>query len=311
MAEPIGVMMMAYGGPDRLEEVEPYLLNVRGGRSLSEAALKEVLSRYKQIGGRSPIFERTDDQARALQDALDRQGGSFRVFVGMRHWHPYINAALKKASAEGIRKLIGIVMAPHYSRLSIGAYYKHLDEAIQSLEASIELARIESWNKDPGYLDTLQSRINGCLERFPEEVRPGVHLVFTAHSLPERILEWGDPYPQQLEETYDAIRARFPQHTTHFAYQSAAMTPDVWLGPDAGDRMLELIEQDVNNFLVVPIGFVSEHVEILYDIDIDFRERVESLGGRLERIEMPGADRRMMESLAREICNKAVEQGWL
>lgn len=311
MAEPIGVMMMAYGGPDRLEQVEPYLLNVRGGRSLSEAALKEVLSRYKQIGGRSPILERTEDQARALQDAFDRQGSSFRVFVGMRHWHPYIHAALEKASAEGIRKLIGIVMAPHYSRMSIGAYYKHLDEAIQSLDVSIELARIESWNKDPGYLDTLQSRIDECLERFPEQVRPGVHLVFTAHSLPERILEWGDLYPQQLEETYDAIRARFPQQVTHFAFQSAARTPDVWLGPDAGDRMLELIEQDVTNFLVVPIGFVSEHVEILYDIDIDFRGRVESLGGRLERIEMPGADRRMMESLAYEICNKAVEQGWL
>lgn len=311
MAEAIGVLVMAYGGPDKLADVEPYLLDVRGGRPLSKPVLEEVVGRYSQIGGRSPILERTQEQARLLQEALDRGDARFKVYLGMRHWHPYIQAAVEQAYSEGVRRLIGIVMAPHYSRMSIGAYYKRLDGALESLESPVEVARIESWNLNPGYLETLQARIEAGLERFPAQARPDVQLLYTAHSLPERILEWGDPYPRQLQETYDALRMKYPNHRSHFAYQSAAMTQDAWLGPEAGDLMLELLERGGRDFLVVPIGFVSEHVEILYDIDIDFRERVAARGGRMERIEMPGADPRLMDSLAGEIQMQAEQQGWL
>lgn len=311
MAEPIAVMVMAYGGPNSLEEIEPYLMDVRGGRPLSETALHEVIGRYEQIGGRSPILEHTTEQAEALQQALDRQAGEFKVIVGMRHWHPYIHETLQGIMEEGMDFLVGIVMAPHNSRMSIGAYYKRLHEAVEAHPKTIEIAEIRSWNTDPGYLKAVEARIRQGLDRFDEEIRDDVHLIFTAHSLPERILEWEDPYPRELRGTFEALKARFPDQTSSFAYQSAAMTPEPWLGPDAGDFMLELIEQGVRSFLVVPIGFVSEHVEILYDIDIDFRGKVEMAGGRLERIEMPGADPVMMDSLADRVREKATKRGWL
>jgi ferrochelatase len=308
--EPIAVLVMAYGGPGNLEEVEPYLLDVRHGRPLSDKVLEEVKSRYKQIGGGSPILERTQDQVRALERLLEQvRPGKFKLFMGMRHWHPYISEAMEKIDVLGIERVIGIVMAPHFSRMSVGAYYERLEEAT-AIAQQIEVEKITSWNTDPGYLDTVEARVSEALQRFPDTQRSEVHIVFTAHSLPERILELDDPYPDELQTTYDLIKARFPEHETHFAYQSAAMTPEPWLGPDAGDLMLELIEQGVRNFLIAPIGFVSEHVEILYDIDIYFRKQVQAAGGRLERIEMPGADLRMMSSLAELIVSRAEAQGW-
>lgn len=311
MSDPTGVLMMAYGGPDSLGEVEPYLFDVRGGRPTPAQVVDEVKRRYEQIGGRSPILERTQAQAEALQVALDEIGGDFRVSVGMRHWHPYIAETVAEMDAAGIHKLVGLVMAPHYSRMSIGAYYARLDEAIERLGQRMEVAAIESWKDDPGYLDAVQDRIRDGLARFPSAGRDDVHLIFTAHSLPERILGAGDPYPEELQLTFDLLRERFPSHPTYFAYQSAAMTQEPWLGPDAGDLMLELIEKGAERFLVVPIGFVSEHVEILYDIDIEFRTQVEAAGGRIERIEMPGAHPRMMSSLAARVRAAAQARGWL
>lgn len=311
MADRIGVLVMAYGGPKSVDEIEPYLLDVRGGRPISAAALEEVTRRYERIGGRSPILEHTREQARALEKAVNRFAGQFKAFVGMRHWHPYIREALEDIAEQDIRCLVGIAMAPHYSRLSIGAYYERLNEALDNMADPPEVAGIKSWNTNPGYLATLQARIREALTRFPHRDRADVCLVFTAHSLPERIRKWGDPYPGELMETFELLRVKFPDQTAHFAYQSAAVTPEKWLGPEAGDLISELMESGVHNFLMVPIGFVSDHVEILYDIDIEFREFVEKKGGRLERIEMPGADPRMMQGLAGEVIKKATERGWL
>jgi ferrochelatase len=202
-------------------------------------------------------------------------------------------------------------MAPHYSRMSIGAYTKRLQQAIADQGADLEIAAIESWKEDPGYLDCLEERIRAGLAAFAPEARPGVHLVFTAHSLPQRILEWDDPYPAELQATCERLQARFPEQPAHFAYQSAAMTSEPWLGPDAGDRMLELIEDGVQDFLLAPIGFVSEHVEILYDVDIEFKARVTAAGGRLVRIEMPNDHPAMAVSLAGRVRSAAEEAGWL
>ncbi len=309
--EPIAVLVMAYGGPDSLEELEPYLLDVRHGRPVGAEMLEEMGSRYAQIGGRSPILERTQDQVDALQKALDELSPDrFKLFMGMRHWHPYISAAVDQIRSEGLSRVIGIVMAPHYSRMSIGAYYDRLAEALKPDE-SLEVEKIQSWNLDSGYLDTVEAHVHEALLAFPQQERANVHIIFTAHSLPERILEWEDPYPQELQATFEVLKPRFGEHECHFAYQSAAMTPEPWLGPDAGELMLEMIDQGERNFLVAPIGFVSEHVEILYDIDIDFKQQVEAAGGRLERIEMPGAEPKMMRSLAAMIAGKAEEKGWV
>ena len=308
MTESIAVLVMAYGGPNNLEEVEPYLLDVRGGRPLPPRAIEAIKRRYEQIGGGSPILENTQAQAEALQEAL---GDPFQVFIGMRHWHPYIREAVGEIAAAGGRRLVGIAMAPHYSKMSVGAYFASLEEAIEGHGVTMEIEAITSWKDDPGFLDVLEDRIQEGLERFPAGRRPAVHLVFTAHSLPVSIVEEGDLYPDELQVTIRELQRRFPSQPGRFAYQSAGMTKDAWLGPDAGDLLLELMDGGVDDFLVVPIGFVSEHVEVLYDVDIELRRRVEDAGGRLERIEMPGTDPRMMGSLADRVRSLAARRGWL
>ena len=311
MNETIAVLVMAYGGPNSLDEVEPYLQDVRGGRATPETVLREVERRYEKIGGRSPILERTRAQSEALQSALNEQGSGFRTFVGMRHWHPFIGEVVPEIAKAEIRRIVGVVMAPHYSRMSVEAYFEGLARAIETGSAPLEVTRIESWKDDPGYLDALEARVNDGLQHFPSDTRSRVQLILTAHSLPERILEWDDPYPNELQVTFHQLTARFAGQPAHFAYQSAAMTQDPWLGPDAGDLMEDLIKNGESEFLVVPIGFVSEHVEILYDIDIEYRDRIEAAGGRLKRIAMPGASRRMMSSLAHRVRSAVAESGWV
>ncbi|HET7011050.1 MAG TPA: ferrochelatase [Anaerolineales bacterium] len=303
------VLVMAYGGPDRMEDVEPYLLDVRGGRPLPPPALAEIKRRYQLIGGRSPIRERTQAQAEALQTALASLGVELRVHVGMRHWKPSLAEAARTFAEIGVRRVVGLVMAPHYSRMSVELYFEKLAAAVESAGVAIEVEPITSWKDDPGYLAVVADRIRDSLGRFPPEGHP--ELIFTAHSLPERILSWDDPYPGELKVTYDALRGLFPEHASHFAYQSAAMTPEPWLGPDVRKLVEQRAREGSRDFLVVPIGFVSEHVEILYDIDIDLRKVAEGAGARLERIEMPGADPRMMESLARRVRDAAAGRGWL
>lgn len=303
---------MAYGGPDKLDDVEPYLLDVRGYRETPRHIIEEVEHRYELIGGRSPIRERTEAQARALGEALEGREGSYQVFVGMRHWHPFLDQALEEIRSAELDRIVGLVLAPHYSQMSVEAYFERLQSAIEDQNAPVRVAPIESWNLAAGYLDTIEDNIRARLEEFESHKASAVHLVFTAHSLPERILDWNDRYPGELEATFDELRRRFPDNPSHFAYQSAAMTPEPWLGPDAGDLMVRLLEKgEASAFLVVPIGFVSEHVEILYDIDIDFKRRVETAGGELRRIEMPGSAGAMMASLAELVEQRAKSEGWL
>jgi ferrochelatase len=303
----IGVLLMAYGGPNNLDEVEPYLLDVRGYRPTSQEIIDEVRERYREIGGRSPILERTCDQARALEAALNVQGEKFKVFVGMRHWNPRINQALEEMSAQGITKTVGLVMAPHYSRLSIGAYFKKVQEA----KSNVDFTLIEHWHLLPGYLDALIDHVNEALERFPAEVRGQVPAIFTAHSLPERILEWDDPYPRELKVTVDALAKRLGPNPYEFAFQSAAISSDPWLGPDAGTAIDRLSSEGHKNVLIVPIGFVCEHVEVLYDVDIVYKRQAEALGMHLERIDMLNTSPKMIHGLAALVRDTTKERGWL
>ena len=301
----IGVLVMAYGGPNNLDEVEPYLLDVRGYRPTAPEIIHEVRERYKLIGGRSPILEQTQAQADALQAALD--GNAFKTFVGMRHWHPYIKHTLAQMQARGIDRAVGLVMAPHYSRLSIGAYYKKIEEA----QSPIEMARIERWHLLPGYLDALADRVRAALQRFPAEVRAAVPIIFSAHSLPERILSWNDPYPDELRATVAAVMERLGPHPHEFAFQSAAISNEPWLGPDVGVTLDRLAAAGQKHALIAPIGFVVEHVEILYDIDVVYQQQARKSGLHLERIEMLGSAPAVMNSLAELICQTAREAGWL
>jgi ferrochelatase len=304
----IAVLVMAYGGPDSLDDVEPYLLDVRNYRPTSAEIVHEIRERYAKIGGRSPIRELTNAQAAGLQQALDRgDGAEWTVFVGMRHWHPFIQDVLPKITAAGFDRMVGLVMAPHYSRMSIGAYFKKIADA----GTPLAVAPVERWHLLPGYLDAVAERVEEALQRFPEGSRGTVPIVFTAHSLPERILEWNDPYPVELGETVAALAERFPGHPFTFAYQSAAMTPDPWLGPDAGEVIASYAEQGIREVLIAPIGFVSDHVEILFDIDVEFTGQAKELGVHLERIRMVNDHPGMMSALAELVRERAAAEGWL
>ena len=303
----IGLLVMAYGGPDNLEEVEPYLMDVRGYRATAPEIVHEVRERYRKIGGRSPILERTRVQAGAIQSILNDQGHDFKAWVGMRHWHPFISDTLSEMQAQGIERTVGFVMAPHYSRMSIQAYFNKIEEA----KSGLQIARIHDWHLLPEYLDALANRVRSALEHFPDSVRAEVPVIFTAHSLPERILEWGDPYPLQLLATTDALMERLGRHPYEFAYQSAAISTEPWLGPDAAEVMKRYAAEGRKHILICPIGFVCEHVEILYDIDIVYQKLAKDLGIQLERIEMLNDDPDMIRGLARLVRQTAQEAGWL
>lgn len=303
----IGLMVMAYGGPNTIDEVEPYLLDVRGYRPTAPEIIHEVRERYREIGGRSPILEQTREQAAALESVLNPNGQEFKAFVGMKHWHPYIQETLAEMQSQGIEHAVGLVMAPHYSGMSIEGYYKKIVEA----ESPIEVALIKDWHLLPGYLEALVSRVCAALERFPAEVRAQVPVIFSAHSLPERILEWNDPYPAQLRETVEAVMQKLGDQPHDFAFQSAAISSEPWLGPDVSVLIERYAKEGHKNIISCPIGFVCEHVEVLYDIDIVYQKLARSLGVRLERIEMVHTSPQMMAGLAALIRNTAKEANWL
>jgi ferrochelatase len=268
--------------------------------------VEEIRERYAKIGGRSPILERTRAQAAALDALLNRNGDRFTVAVGMRHWHPYIRDTLADLAARGIRRAVALVLAPHYSRMSIGAY----ERAAEDGRGPIELRIIPSWHLLPGYVRALADHVREARARFPAEVRERVPVVYTAHSLPERIRTWNDPYPEQLAATVRAVAEALGPHPHRFAYQSAAMTRDPWLGPDVGDVLDELADAGVPGVLVAPIGFVCEHVEILYDIDVELAARAAARGVRLERIAMLNDAPALMSGLADLVRATAREAGW-
>ncbi len=303
----IGLLVMAYGGPNSLDEVEPYLLDVRGYRPTSPEIIHEVRERYREIGGHSPILEQTREQASALESALNMNGQEFKAFVGMRHWHPYIKDTLTEMQAQGIQHAVGLVMAPHYSRMSIEAYFKKIAEA----GSPIEVAPILEWHLLPGYIDALVKRVCATMERFPADVRSQIPIIFSAHSLPERILEWNDPYPDQLRATVDAVIQRLGDQPHDFAFQSAAISNEPWLGPDVSALIERYAKQGQRNIISCPIGFVCEHVEVLYDIDIVYQKLAKSLGVRLERIEMVHTAPQMIAGLAELIRKTAKEANWL
>jgi len=301
-AERVAVLLMAYGGPGSLDDVEPYLLDVRGGRPVTPEFAAEVRARYAQIGGRSPLRERTEAQAAGLQRTL---GPGFAVYVGMRHWHPYIKDAVERIVADGHTRVVGIVLAPHYSAMSVGAYEKKLLEAV---DGRLTPALVRSWGDDPKFLEAVTERLTQALQRF---AAPGaVQVIFTAHSLPQRILAAGDPYVDELRASAQAVARRAGLAQWHFAFQSAGATQEAWLGPDAGAVLSELARGGHRDVLIVPIGFVCDHVEVLYDVDVAYRALATRLGVRLERTDSLNDDPLLVEALAGLARKTAAERGW-
>jgi len=305
---PIGLLLMAYGGPDSLDDVEPYLLDIRGGRPTSPELVAEIRHRYALIGGRSPLLEITRQQAQALEAYLNRSGEArVRAYVGMRHWRPRIKEALVQMAADGIQQAVTLVMAPHYSRMSTGAYFKKLDEAIQELGVDIQFTRIESWHNRPGLIAALGEKARAALERFDADNGPALpKVIFTAHSLPARILEWGDPYDTQLRETATRLAKHLglPSERWLFCYQSAGRSAEPWLGPPIEEVIVASAQAGEKRLLVVPIGFVCDHVEILYDIDIESRQLASAHGAQLERSESLNVSPTFIAALADLVRDK-------
>jgi protoporphyrin/coproporphyrin ferrochelatase len=274
------VILMAYGSPERAEDIPAYLADIRGGRPVRPEAVEELSERYRRIGGRSPLNEITERQRAALQREL-----GLPVYVGMKHWHPRIAEAAERAGADGAERVVGLVLAPHYSRISIGGYRERLEEALPD---GIELVFVPSWHDHEGFLDVLANRVRGT----------AAHVVFTAHSLPARILAEGDPYRDQLLETSQLIADKAGVETWSFAFQSESPTGEPWLRPDILEELEALHAQGVSSVLVAPVGFVSDHLEILWDLDIEAREKAAGLGLELERIESLNDDPSFIRALA-------------
>jgi ferrochelatase len=277
------VVLMAYGSPDRLEDVPAYYADIRGGRPIRPELLEDLVERYRRLGidEGSPLNAITEQTRAALEQEL-----GVPVFTGMRHWTPRIAEAVESALAAGARTIVGLVLAPHYSRMSIGAYRRQLEDA---LDGRAELAFVESWGEEPGFVDLLAERVRGT----------AAHVVFTAHSLPARILDEGDPYQEQLLATSRAVAERAGLHDWSFSYQSESATGEPWLGPDILDHLTELHARGVGRVLVCPVGFVADHLEIRWDIDHEAQERAAELGLELERVEMPNAEPAFVAVLAR------------
>jgi ferrochelatase len=261
------VVLMAYGSPTRPEDIPAYFEDIRGGRPVRPEAVAELVERYRRIGGSSPLNEITERQRSALEHELGAP-----VYVGMKHWAPRIAEAADRALSEGAQRIVGLVLAPHYSSISIGGYRDRLAEAVGD---RAELVMIESWHDHRPLVDILADRIRGT----------DAHVVFTAHSLPERILAEGDPYKGQLLETSRLVAERAEVETWSFAFQSASPTGEPWLGPDILAQLERLHADGVRKVLVAPVGFVSDHLEILWDIDVEARAKAAELGLELDRIE--------------------------
>jgi len=273
---------MAYGSPERLADVPAYYADIRGGRPIAAEHLADLIERYRRLGieDSSPLNAITEETRRALADEL-----GIPVYTGMKHWTPHIADGAEAALAAGAERIAGLVLAPHYSALSIQGYREQLEAAVAGRAA---LVFVDSWHDEPGFLDLLADRVRGTT----------AHVVFTAHSLPARILETGDPYKEQLLETSRLVAESAGLSDWTFSFQSESPTGEPWLGPDILDHLRELHDRDVNDVLICPVGFVSDHLEIRWDIDVEARERAAELGMRLERIEMPNADPVFIRTLA-------------
>jgi protoporphyrin/coproporphyrin ferrochelatase len=296
------VLMMAYGGPDSLADVKPYLLDVRGGRATPDELIEEVRNRYAEIGGKSPLLEITCRQAKALEDALNESDEDrFKVYVGMRHWRPYIRETVACIAQDGITDLVAICMTPFFSKMSTGAYYEHLDRAIESQENQSEwkqqlsVRKIGAWYGHPTYIQAVAANVTATLMD-----RQDVVVLFTAHSLPAALSEQGDPYARQFAHLAGLVAeaAGLEDSQWQMCFQSAGAQNTRWLGPSLEETIRQISIEGKKSILVAPIGFLSDHVEVLYDIDIEARHIATAEGVELRRIPSLNDQPRFIQALS-------------
>ena len=273
---------MAYGSPDRLEDVPAYYADIRGGRPIKPENLEDLVARYRRLGieDSNPLNEITESTRAALEAEL-----GIPVFTGMRHWRPRIADAVEQGLAGGADVIVGLVLAPHYSSMSIERYRAQLVDAVGG---RAEIRFVERWGDEPGFVELIADRVRGT----------DAHVIFTAHSLPARIVAEGDPYKDELLETSRLVAEKADVENWSFSFQSESPTGEPWLGPDILEHLNALAAAGVRKVLVAPVGFVADHLEIKWDIDVEARDKADELGLQLDRIELPNADPAFIRVLA-------------
>ena len=288
---------MGYGTPRTPADILPYYTDIRRGRPPTQQQLDELTARYGAIGGISPLAERSDAQRQAMQAALDRIApGQYHVVLGMKHATPFIEDSVEELATSGFRRVVGLVLAPHYSAFSVGQYLNRLSTAAAAHD--IDVREIDSWATEPAFIDFIAAELRTRLRAMPTMTR----VLFTAHSLPERILTTEDPYPSQLQATAESVASAVGLDNWGLAWQSAGRTPEPWLGPDILQVIDELAADGVTKgVLVSAVGFVADHLEVLYDLDIEASQRAESHGLAFARTACVNDNEAVMGALAERV----------
>jgi ferrochelatase len=300
-AQPTGVLLMAHGSPDSLDDMAAYLQHVRGGRPTPQALVDDIRERYRLIGGRSPLLDLTRAQGEALEERLNATGRRLWVYVGMRHWRPFIQDTVKQMVDDGIRRIVAVSMAPQYSRLSVGAYRRALDTALMELGAELNVTVVTTWHDHPMLLQAFAEQVQVVFGQLSAAARAQLGIVFTAHSLPQRVVAEGDPYPQEVDRTAAGVATLLGLTTWEVAYQSQGATAEPWLGPTLEQLFERAAAQNRRALLLVPIGFVCDHVEILYDLDILAQKVAQERGLCLLRTASLNTSPTFIEALAQVV----------
>lgn len=287
----IGLLVMAYGTPYKEEDIEPYYTHIRRGRPPAPEQLEDLRNRYEAIGGISPLARITEDQANALCDRLNevQDEVEYKVYIGLKHITPFIEEAVEQMHADGIEEAVSIVLAPHFSTFSIKSYNGRAKEEAE--KHGITLTSVESWYKEPKFIQYWADQVRDTYANMTEEERASACLIVSAHSLPEKILANGDPYADQLQETADLIAEAANIEKYEVGWQSEGQTPEPWLGPDVQDLTHDLHkEKGYTTFVYIPVGFVSDHLEVLYDNDYECKVVCDEIGASYYRPAMPNTD---------------------
>lgn len=307
----IGLLVMAYGTPRSLDEVEPYYTHIRRGRKPSEEQLQDLTHRYEMIGGISPLAKITEEQAQRLEEMMNSryQDIEFKSYLGLKHIDPFIEDAVKQMKEDGITEAVSLVLAPHYSTFSVKSYNGRAAEEAANL-GGIEITSIEQWYDNPKFIDYWVNEINKTMEPIPSGDKEKTVVIFSAHSLPERILQMGDPYPEQLKKTADLIADQAGISHYTIGWQSAGNTPEPWIGPDVQDLTRDLYnEHGYTSYVYCPVGFVADHLEVLFDNDYECKVVTDELGVNYYRPAMPNAKDEFISALADVVSEALTQKG--
>ncbi|WP_019414499.1 ferrochelatase [Paenisporosarcina sp. TG20] len=285
----MGLLVMAYGTPYKEEDIERYYTHIRRGRPPAPEALEELKGRYRAIGGISPLAKITEDQAKALCDCLNevQEAIEFKLYIGLKHIEPFVEDAVEQMHKDGISEAVSIVLAPHFSTFSIKSYNGRAKEMAEKL-GGLHITSVESWYNEPKFIQYWTEKVSETFNAMSSEERAKACLIVSAHSLPEKIIANGDPYSDQLKETADLIAQAAGVENYEVGWQSAGQTPEPWIGPDVQDLTRELHEQKgYTTFVYTPVGFVTDHLEVLFDNDYECKVVTDEIGANYYRPEMP------------------------